>query len=147
MKFVGCLRAGGLALALLAAALLMAPLLHCTLLDADEHSHATAQHSHESASPITALGASTVAAPSRAIADTDGRYGVPHDIHCFVNPALPVGGGSLAPLLLVLFVLAAAIVVATVHWAGSGGIRGPPVAAVPAVSGRVLLTHLCIARR
>ncbi|WP_280244819.1 hypothetical protein [Nocardia abscessus] len=147
MKLIGWLRPGGLALALLAAALLMAPLMHCTLLDADEHSHGPAQHSHEAAAPITALVASAVEGTPHAIADVGGRHGAPHAVHCFVTPALPAGGGSLVPLQLILFALAAVIVVAAVYRVGPGGVRGPPVAAVPIVSGKSLLTRICIARR
>lgn len=143
MKLVGWLRLGGLALALLAAALLM----HCTLTDADEHHHGAAQHTHDAATPITALVAAAVDGTSHALADIGGRHGSPHAVHCAVTPALPAGGGSFVPLQLLLFVLVAVMVVAAVYRVGPGGVRGPPVAAVPIVSGRVLLTRICIARR
>ncbi|UGT67847.1 hypothetical protein LTT66_32485 [Nocardia gipuzkoensis] len=147
MKLIGWLRLGGLTLALLAAALLMAPLMHCTLLDAGEHHHGAAAHSHDAATPITALVAAAVDGTSHVLADAGGRHGAPHAVHCAITPALPAGGGSFVPLQLLLFVLVVGMVVAAVYRVCPGGVRGPPVAAVPVVSGRVLLTRICIARR
>ncbi|MBF6301964.1 hypothetical protein IU459_31115 [Nocardia amamiensis] len=125
----------------------MAPLLHCTLLDADEHHHGAHHHTHDAATPITALVAAALDGTSHTLADIGGRHGSPHAVHCAVAPALPAGGGSFVPLQLLLFVLVAVMVVAAVYRVGPGGVRGPPVAAVPIVSGRVLLTRICIARR
>ncbi|WP_157172492.1 hypothetical protein [Nocardia pneumoniae] len=136
-----------MALALLAAALLMTPLMHCMLTDVDDHSHGVAQHAHQAATPITALVASAVDGTSRVTADIGGRHGAPHAVHCAVTPALPAGGGSAVPLQLILFALVAVMVVAAVYRVGPGGVRAPPVAGVPIVSGRALLTHICIARR
>jgi hypothetical protein len=148
VKLIGWLRPSGLALAMLAAALLMAPLLHCTLLDADDHSSTVARHVHAAVTPIPAAVVSALDYNSDVITDPTHRHGVPHAVHCAIAPALPAGGGSIAPpQLLLLLVLAAAVVLATAGLAGSGGVRGPPVAAVPVVSGRVLLTRFCIARR
>ncbi|WP_433715993.1 hypothetical protein ACQP2U_19685 [Nocardia sp. CA-084685] len=144
MKPTGRLRLAGLALALLAAGLLIAPLLHCTLRAAGGHSHGTGEHSHQT---TTALFASAVGDAAHAIADPGEHHGAPHDAHCVVTVALPVSAGGLVPLLSYLFMLVAAVIFAPVYRLGSGGVRGPPAAAVPIVSGRALLTRICIARR
>ncbi|MEV6135917.1 hypothetical protein AB0L63_07610 [Nocardia sp. NPDC051990] len=147
MKLTGRFRPAAWALGLLAAALLIASLLHCTLLAADHHAHGTAQHPHAAAPPITALVASAVDGSAHAIADLDEHHGAPHAVHCFHTPALPATAGSLVPLLLVLFALVTTMVAAAGYLLDSGGVRGPPVAARHVVSGRVLLTRICIARR
>ncbi|UAK30819.1 hypothetical protein K8O92_23435 [Nocardia asteroides] len=147
VKLIGWLRPSGLTLAMLAAALLMAPLLHCTLLDADDHSSTVARHVHAAVTPIPAAVVSALDYHSDVSTDATHRHGVPHAVHCAITPALPAGGGSIAPPQLLLLMLAAVVVLAIVGRAGSAGVRGPPVAAVPVVSGRVLLTRFCIARR
>ncbi|MGK8523884.1 hypothetical protein ACRS6B_21110 [Nocardia asteroides] len=147
MRLIGWLRHGGIALGLLAAALLMAPLAHCALLGSGDHAHPAAAHSHAAATPFTTALVSALDDHSHVIAGLAGHHGVPHAVHCAVTPALPVGGGSSVPPLLLLLVLTAIVVVAAAYHLSSGTVRGPPVAAVPIVSGRVLLTRICIARR
>lgn len=148
VKPIGRSRPAGLALAVLAAALLMAPLVHCSIPGIGVQSDGAAPHSHTTATQITALVASAVDRPAHAIADVGDRHDAPHAVHCVITYALPAAVGSFVPLLLLLSVLVAATVVAAaVYRMGSGGVRGPPVARVPIVCGRVLLTRLCIARR
>ncbi|MFD7843626.1 hypothetical protein ACFV4K_11930 [Nocardia sp. NPDC059764] len=133
---------------MLAAALLMAPLVHCSIPGIAGRSDGPASHSHTTSTQITELVASAVDRPAHAIIDAGDRPDAPHAVHCVITHAVPAAVASGVPLLLLLSVLAVAVVVAAaVYQAGSGGVRGPPVAGVPIVSGRVLLTHLCIARR
>lgn len=140
MKLIGRLRHGGSALVLFAALILLAPLMDCSLVDSDEHSHTQS-------APITTLVASISTDLSYPNIGDDTDHCAPNTVHCVIKSALAKSAGSLAPLYLLLFVLTVAMLVTLVHRVSASGVRGPPVAAVPVVSGRILLTRFCIARR
>ncbi|MFC9894570.1 hypothetical protein ACFVMC_12850 [Nocardia sp. NPDC127579] len=116
-------------LALLATMLLLVLSADCTLADAETHAHPHA------------------AAQTEPAADPhDGAHCAPHVVHCMFESTIPVAPLVIAPtnLLLALMAVVALTLAAVVS---AGGIRGPPVAALPVVSGRMLLTRFCIARR
>lgn len=90
---------------------------------------------------------STLTESHHATVGKGGEHGAPQKAHCLLESALEGVGGNLPTSLLLLWVMAVATLVAMVLLVVTGGVRAPPVAAVPAVSGRALLTRFCIARR
>lgn len=136
------LRRGSYVAALLTALLLVAPMIDCALLGDTGHLHPT---------PAAAAGHATHSV------STDLEHGVitildddcgPHIVHCIVKSVLPgtAAAGLLLAQLLTL-ILAVVAVVATALWSTSGGMRGPPVAYLPVIDGRDILTRFCISRR
>lgn len=139
VSLIGRLRLGGSALALLAAVLLVAPMFDCAL--AEEHSHAHASHAAaQSAIPLSAdLHAAAIHPPICACSLHAG--------HCVLKSLLPNGIGQVPALLLVMLALVAAMGSVAAATPAGLNVRGPPLIRVPAARGRVILTHLCIARR
>ncbi|NNH75134.1 hypothetical protein HLB23_35680 [Nocardia uniformis] len=136
MNLVGRLRYAKSALAVLATALLLTMLADCMLVSSPSHPHAT-PHS------VSAL--DLVAGPGHPHFFVDRAHCEPSGEHCEKSVLLSQFGGppyQPTPLLSLLVVLLAAAVL----WLIAGGVRGPPTS--PAVvSGRLLLTRFCIARR
>ncbi|WP_433756398.1 hypothetical protein [Nocardia sp. CA-135398] len=140
-RFFGRLRLGGSALALLAAVLLVAPMFDCAL--TGEHSHAHASHAPEQQSviPLSAdLHAAAAIHPPMCACSS-------HAGHCVLESVLPKGIGQVPALLLVTLAMMAALVAVAAATPAGLSVRGPPLVSVPAAHGRVILTHLCIARR
>lgn len=115
-------------------------MVHCAPTESDGHSHAGV--------PLAASIASTLTESHHSAVGDGGEHGAPHTKHCLLKSAFEGFSGNLpAPPLLLLWVMAVATLVTMVLLVVAGGVRGPPVAAIRAVSGRALLTRFCIARR
>ncbi|WP_157110593.1 hypothetical protein [Nocardia anaemiae] len=138
VRFLGRLRLGGSALALVAAVLLVAPMFDCAL--AGEHSHAHAsQAPAQSVIPLAADLHAAIHPPMCACSLHAG--------HCVLKSVLPKGIGQVPTLLLLTLAMVAALVAVAAATPAGLNVRGPPLLSVPAARGRVILTHLCIARR
>lgn len=137
----GRLRRGSYVAALLMAVLLVAPMIDCALLGDAGHPHST---------PAAAAGHATHSVSA------DLEHGVinifdddcgPHIVHCIVKSMLPGTAAGLLLVQLLTLILAVVAVVATALWSTGAGMRGPPVAYLPVVDGRDILTRFCISRR
>ncbi|MEV6321346.1 hypothetical protein AB0M45_09135 [Nocardia sp. NPDC051787] len=140
---MGRLLRGSHVAALLMAMLLVAPMIDCALLG-------DAGHLHPHSTPASAAGHVTHSVSA------DLEHGVidlfdddcgPHIVHCIVKSVLPGTAAGLLVVQLLTLILAAVVVVATALWSTGGGMRGPPVACLPVVDGRDILTRFCISRR
>jgi hypothetical protein len=139
MKLSGRLRRGGCVIALLMAVLLVAPIIDCAPLGNDAHPQATSAAGH--------FLSSAVEGHDHGVVDGYIHDCGPHLFLGIVKSVLPSRAENvLAPLLLML-VLAVALVATAAFQSAIGGIRSPPVASLPAVDGRAILTKFCIARR
>jgi hypothetical protein len=142
MRLIDRSRRRGSVLALLVAALLVGLTIDCATIGDNGHEHSPA------GSAAFQSTSSVIHGPSPRFVDDGTHPCGPHITHCIVKSVLPGGIGSTAVSQLLVWALAVAAVIAlAVAPALSGGVRDPPVAAVPAVGGRVLLTRFCIARR
>ncbi|WP_067564540.1 hypothetical protein [Nocardia acidivorans] len=130
--------------------LLFAMLAECTLSHADRHSHAVAGSSAQRGEPAP----DTANAPldSIAAAALEPRRAVgefvdcsPHHQHCPEGLLAVTPEGIHAPSLSLNALAHAVLTSAPIIGAHPG--RGPPSCPLPTVSGRMLLTRLCIARR
>ncbi|MEV2226668.1 hypothetical protein AB0E01_43480 [Nocardia vinacea] len=137
----GRLRRGSYAAALLMAVLLVAPMIDCALLGDAGHLHPTPA---ASARPATHSVSADLGHGVITIFDDDCG---PHIVHCLVKSMLPGTAAGLLLVQLLTLILAAVAVVATALWSTGGGVRGPPVAYLPVVDGRDILTRFCISRR
>ncbi|MEV6334077.1 hypothetical protein AB0M12_05090 [Nocardia vinacea] len=116
----------------------MAPMIDCTLVGASAHSH-------PATTPAAEGIVSSVAADHDVIEDFVDDCG-PHLSHCVITSIAPGAPVSLL-LLQLLTVVFAVVAAASFLHSVAGGVRGPPVGALPAVAGRDILARFCIARR
>ncbi|WP_280261918.1 hypothetical protein [Nocardia abscessus] len=145
MSVIGRLRRGSYVAALLMAVLLVAPMIDCALLDDAGHGH-LATHS----TPASAAGHVTHSVSAdleHGVIGTFDDHCGSHTVHCIVKSVLPGTAAGLLVVQLWTLILAVAVVVATALWSTGSGVRGPPVACLPVVDGRDILTRFCISRR
>lgn len=121
-------------------ALLVLVALHFDcVLPGDTHMHSTM-----TTGDVTATGAAGHA---------DGGLHVPgddycsHEAHCVLQSVLPADPQKTIRFGLVLLLAMAALAVVSVAASSGLVVRGPPPAAPTALTGRGILTRLCIARR
>ncbi|MBY8856810.1 hypothetical protein K7711_10010 [Nocardia sp. CA2R105] len=142
MTVIGRLRRSSSALALLVAVVLGAhSAVGCMLFDdrADEHPAVES-------GPVSTISV-VVSDFSHGPPGDSGGPCASHLAHCLPK-SIPVGRAGWVPMLFSFgLLLTVAVVAAAAVMVSVGGVRGPPVAAVPAVGGRVILTRICIARR
>ncbi|MFI7190045.1 hypothetical protein ACIBQ0_09950 [Nocardia nova] len=139
MSAISRLRFGVPALALVAALVLVALHFDCVRPGGDAHMHPA----------VTAGQSSAVGAGGHV----DLGLHVPgddccsHQAHCVLKSALPTNLQKTMFLGLVLFLAIVALAAVSVAGSIALAVRGPPPAAPMALTGRRILTRLCIARR
>ncbi|MFE9324334.1 hypothetical protein ACIHDR_10810 [Nocardia sp. NPDC052278] len=146
MSIIGRLRHGSSALVLFAAVLLVAPMFDCALAGEYSHTHA-GPAGHAAVGSVIPLSIDLHADHSVPAIHPPMCACSPHAGHCVLKSVLPSGGGQAPVLLLLALALVAALVAVAAATPAGLTVRGPPVIRVPAARGRLILTHLCIARR
>jgi hypothetical protein len=142
MTLIGRLRRGGSVLALLAAVVLVAP----SVADCALFGGVTDDHPVVASGPVPVASVAVNGVSHSMPGDCDGPC-APHVAHCLLKSVLVGRAGEAAVLYPCGLLLAVALVATATVRLSVGGVRGPPVAAVGAVGGRVILTRICIARR
>lgn len=128
------------AVALLMAVLLVAPILDCTLHPAEDHAHPAGVV----AAPVASI---SHAVHLHGSGDRPGAHCDQHMIRCVEKSALPSRSTAMLPLLWMALIGMATVAVFALFFADARGIRGPPAAGLPVVSGQAVLVNFCISRR
>ncbi|UGT70956.1 hypothetical protein LTT66_12795 [Nocardia gipuzkoensis] len=126
---------------LLLAVLLIAPVIDCALLGEHAHPHPTS-----TSAPAHAVHSASVTLDHEVIDVFHDDCGS-HLVHCIVKETLPAAAAGMLRIQLSTLMLAVLVAVPTALCSANGGVRGPPVARLPAAGGREILTQFCIARR
>lgn len=139
MSAAARLRLGAPAVALVALLVLVALHFDCVRPGGDTHMH-----------PAMTIG-DVAAAPSAGHLDlglhVPGDDCCTHEAHCVLKSALPTNPQKTMLIGLVLFLAIVAMAAVSVSGAIALVGRGPPSATPTALTGRGILTRLCIARR
>lgn len=141
MRFIGRLRLGYSALALLVAVALAVPMLDCVLTENIVPSHAeVVSVADRTAAPVTGDS-------SHQLDDQGGRECWGHLAHCLPKLVAPSADRTpIVPQLLVALGLIA-VGVLTISRSGRPAVCALLMSAQPAVGGRGIATRLCVARR
>ena len=139
---IGRLRRGGRVLVLLAAVVfVVAVAIDCDVVADGAEVHVPTVSVN---SPVVSVVAGSL---SHSSSDSCECPCVPHAAHCLMTSLLP-SGRSAVPVLHLFGLVVAAVLLGTMAGVQSGGgVRGPPVGALPVVGGRGILARICIARR